>query len=109
MWSFAITIWRSNWRSEVVELTDWKNAKFRHTLAMAHANYATDLLNQGKLDAAIEHLRQAIEADPDFEAPLFNLASCSPPAAMNACSVPTKRLPWPNEPASWLANRILKD
>ena len=56
------------------ELTEWKDAKLRHTLAMAHAARASLLRRQGDFIKATGDYRRAIEADPDYDAPWFNLA-----------------------------------
>ncbi len=55
-------------------LSDWEDPRICHTLALAHMNFATALSGAGQFDRAVEHYRSAIEADPDYEVPLFNLA-----------------------------------
>lgn len=56
------------------ELVKWQDPKLRRTLAMAHMNYATDLKRSGEFEWAIQHYRSAINADPNYEVPWFNLA-----------------------------------
>ncbi len=55
-------------------IAGWKSASLRRTLALARMNYATSLKNRGQLAAAAEYYRKAIEADPEYEVPLWNLA-----------------------------------
>jgi tetratricopeptide (TPR) repeat protein len=55
-------------------LTGWREEKLRRTLALAHMNYATDLKGKGQFEQAVAHYKSAIQADPDFERPLLNLA-----------------------------------
>jgi tetratricopeptide (TPR) repeat protein len=56
------------------QLSQWKDRKLLHTLAMANNNFALDLAGRGEFGEAIRFYRDAIEADPRYEAPLFNLA-----------------------------------
>lgn len=56
------------------QLSQWKDRKLLHTLAMANNNFALDLAGQGKFGQAIRRYRDAIEADPRYVGPLFNLA-----------------------------------
>ncbi len=56
-------------------LSDWKDSRVRRTLAMAHMNYATSLSRRHRFGEAIHHYRAANEADPEYEVPLFNLAT----------------------------------
>lgn len=72
------------------QLTQWKDQKLLNTLAVACMNYATDLKGNGHYELAIEGYRKAIEADPKFEVPLFNLA-----LLLATCS--EKRLRRPDE------------
>jgi tetratricopeptide (TPR) repeat protein len=69
-------------------LSDWEDSRICHVLALAHMNYATALSGAGQFDRAIEHYRSAIDADPDYEVPLFNLAML-----LATCSDPTFRQP----------------
>ena len=55
-------------------VSHWKDRKLRHTLAMAHMNWATASKREGKLKSAIRSYRHAVEADPEYGAPLCNLA-----------------------------------
>ena len=55
-------------------LSGWKDQRIRHTLAMAHMNFGTDLSGDRQFELAMDHYHAAIEADPDYEVPLFNLA-----------------------------------
>lgn len=55
-------------------LSNWEDPRIRHTLALAHMNLATSLSGERRFERAIEHYHAAIEADPDYEVPLFNLA-----------------------------------
>ncbi len=65
------------------ELSDWQDPNTIRTLAIAHNNLADDLRGRGEVVQAIEHYRQAIERDPDYASPVFNLAlllaTCSDP------------------------------
>ena len=56
------------------ELVQWEDPKIRRTLAMAHMNYGTQLKREGEFERAIQHYRSAIDADPNYEVPWFNLA-----------------------------------
>ena len=55
-------------------LTESQDPQLRRVLALAYMNFATTLKDGGRLDLAIENYNKAIEADPDYEVPLFNLA-----------------------------------
>ncbi len=56
------------------QLTRGRDPEVSRDLAMVHNNYAEALRQQGDLQAAITRYRQAIEADPSYAAPIFNLA-----------------------------------
>jgi tetratricopeptide (TPR) repeat protein len=55
-------------------LSEWKDPQLRHTLAMAHTNLAVSLTADRQFGGAIGNYRKAIEADPDYDIPLFDLA-----------------------------------
>lgn len=55
-------------------LTEWKDPKLRHTLALAHTNLASSLTDDSRFGGAVENYRKAIEADPDYDIPVFHLA-----------------------------------
>ncbi len=56
------------------EVTQWKSQKLRRTLAMALNNFALELESRREFRRAIQSYTEASEADPKYEAPLFNLA-----------------------------------
>ena len=56
------------------ELTKWRDRDLRRTLAMAYTNCAITLQRDLQFRPAIQFYRQAIEADPDYDMALFNLA-----------------------------------
>ncbi|MHC4405440.1 MAG: tetratricopeptide repeat protein [Planctomycetota bacterium] len=55
-------------------LTEWKDFPIRRTLAIAYTNSAAASKRDGRLDRAIESYGSAIEADPEYETPLLELA-----------------------------------
>ena len=55
-------------------LTDWKDPKLRHTLALAYTNYAVSFSRRGDFARAIENFQRASEAEPGFDVPIYNLA-----------------------------------
>ena len=60
--------------SRACELTQWNDPKPRRTLALAYMNGATNLKRRRQFERAIEDYRKAMEADPQYDVPLFNLA-----------------------------------
>ncbi len=56
------------------ELSRWEDWTLRRTLAKACSNYAKVFNLRGQYDEAIHFCRKALEADPGFDAPTFNLA-----------------------------------
>lgn len=56
------------------QVTDWKDPKLRHTLALAYTNYAVAFSRRGDFARAIENFRLATQAEPGFEVPAYNLA-----------------------------------
>jgi tetratricopeptide (TPR) repeat protein len=56
------------------ELTHWKDAELCGTLAIAANNVAVELAGGGDAGHAIHYYNLALKADPDYQAPLFNLA-----------------------------------
>ena len=46
-----------------------------HKSAIVHCAVAADLFRRGEFEGAIQHYETAIDADPDYDLPLFNLAS----------------------------------
>jgi len=69
-------------------LTGWKDPRIRRTLALAYMNSATALKDEQQFQRAIENYRAAIDADPDYDVPLFNLA-----LLLATCSDETLRQP----------------
>jgi tetratricopeptide (TPR) repeat protein len=55
-------------------LSQWEDPQLRRTLAKAYANSAKALNAAGRFAEAVDCCRAAIEADPEYEPPLFNLA-----------------------------------
>jgi protein O-mannosyl-transferase len=68
------------------ELTQWQNEKLRRTLAMVLNNSALEAESRGDFRRAVEGYSEAAEADPGYEAPLFNLA-----LLLTTCGDPTLR------------------
>jgi tetratricopeptide (TPR) repeat protein len=71
--------------TQACDLTNWQEPKPRRVLSMAYMNLATAQKNDGQFDAAVENYNRAIEADPGYDAPLFNqalLLSSSPDPAL---------------------------
>jgi len=56
------------------ELTEWNDPEMLRTLAMVHNNHAVKLGADGQYDRAIDCYNRAIETDPRYSAPVFNLA-----------------------------------
>jgi len=56
------------------ELTQWEDADLLRTLAMAYTNYAATLQRAAQFRPAVQYYNMAIEADPDYDLPMFNLA-----------------------------------
>ncbi len=56
------------------QLTDWKAGRILRKLAIVRTNVAGALASQLAFSEAIQMYRLAIEADPDFDVPRFNLA-----------------------------------
>lgn len=54
--------------------TEWKDREILHRFAQVHCAFAEDLAAQGQVKEAVRHYAMSIEADPDFDVPLFNLA-----------------------------------
>jgi len=79
------------------EQTKWGDPQLCHTLAVAHMNFASALRRDRRFDLAIKNYNKAIEANPDYEVPLFNLA-----LLLATCSDPKFRRP---EEAVRLAER----
>jgi tetratricopeptide (TPR) repeat protein len=61
--------------TEACRLTEGKEPSLVRTLAVAHMNYATALKGEARFEPAIENYGKAIETDPEYEVPLFNLAT----------------------------------
>jgi protein O-mannosyl-transferase len=55
-------------------LSEWKDPTIRRTLATAQMNFATALRGERQFERAMDHYHRAIESDPNYEVPLFNLA-----------------------------------
>lgn len=55
-------------------VTGWKDTKIRRALAMACSGKAADLMARGRPGEAEKSFRQAIEAAPDYDVALLNLA-----------------------------------
>ncbi len=56
------------------ELAKEDKSRLRHTLAIAHTNFAVSLAAEGQFGRAIDHCRKAIQADPHYDKPRFNLS-----------------------------------
>ena len=56
------------------ELTEWKNPESLSILATAYNNSAVDWTNRSDFGRAIECYNKAIETDPEYATPVFNLA-----------------------------------
>lgn len=56
------------------DLTQWEDANLLRTLAMAYTNYAATLQRGGQFRPAVQYYNMAIEADPDYDLAMFNLA-----------------------------------
>ena len=86
------------------EITDGNDPKLRHTLAVAHASAASNMNRKGEFQQAVDQYYEAIEIDPDYDVPVFNLA-----LLLATCSDEKLRRP---EEAVRLAEdgrRLLKD
>jgi tetratricopeptide (TPR) repeat protein len=59
---------------QACRLSRWKDPKFRRTLATAYMNLGTAQKRDGQFRGAIRNYRNAAASDPEYEAPLFNLA-----------------------------------
>ena len=57
------------------EYSQRKDQKALHQAAIVHCAVAGDLLGRGQYERAILHYRTAIDTDPDYDLPLFNLAT----------------------------------
>ena len=68
---YELAIRLASWAGE---LCHWNDADVVHTLAVAYNNFAIELGNRGEFARAIECYQKAIERDPHYAAPLFNLA-----------------------------------
>jgi tetratricopeptide (TPR) repeat protein len=55
-------------------LTEWLDPDLTYTLARAHTTLANTYEAAGQYGLAIDHFCKAIEADPEYDMPLFNLA-----------------------------------
>lgn len=56
------------------EITDWQEPTSRNKLSTVHGIIADCCAAQAQFDRAVYHYREALEADPANDAPLFNLA-----------------------------------
>ncbi|NLS93811.1 MAG: tetratricopeptide repeat protein [Planctomycetaceae bacterium] len=56
------------------QLSRWDNPRYLHTLAIAHARLGQSLIDEGQLRRAVEQYRTALEADPNAESALLQLA-----------------------------------
>ena len=52
-----------------------KDSQALRQAAIVHSAAARDLLERGEFQEAIDHFKTAVEADPDYDLPLFNLAA----------------------------------
>lgn len=68
---YELAIRLASWAGE---LSQGNDPKVTHTLAVVHNNYAVDLGERGQTQQAVEHYEKAIQTDPAYAAPLFNLA-----------------------------------
>ncbi len=56
------------------ELTEWKDQKLLHTLAMAYNNFAVELEHGGEFRRAIGYYNKSRKVEPGYKDPVFNLA-----------------------------------
>lgn len=56
------------------ELSQWKEPRYLHGLAVVHSSFAASLANAGEVGPAIENFNNAIKADPSYDLPYYNLA-----------------------------------
>ena len=75
-------------------LTDWKDPKLRHTLALAYTNYAVSFSRRGDFARAMLNFQRASEAEPGFDVPIYNLA-------LLLLSCPKEDLRQPQRGAEW--------
>ena len=65
-------------------ITKGEKPRLRRTLSLAHMNYASLLRSEGRYGEAVEHLQAAMDADPEYQKPMLNLAlllaSCEDPS-----------------------------
>ncbi len=65
-------------------ITKGEKPRLRRTLSLAHMNYASLLRSEGRYQEAVEHLQAAMDADPEYQKPMLNLAlllaSCEDPS-----------------------------
>jgi tetratricopeptide (TPR) repeat protein len=55
-------------------LTEWRDRELLHTLALVYNNTAVDLAENGRFDRAVDLYRKAVQSDPRYAAPAFNLS-----------------------------------
>jgi tetratricopeptide (TPR) repeat protein len=68
---YELAIRLANWAGE---LCQWNDPEVVHTLAVVYNNFAVSLGAKGDFARAVEYYAKSIETDPDYAAPLFNLA-----------------------------------
>ncbi len=68
---YELAIRLANWAGD---LSQWKNEKVVHTLALAYNNYAVELGDRRQFGRAIDYYHKAFQTEPQYAAPRFNLA-----------------------------------
>ena len=68
---YELAIRLGNW---ACELSQWKDQKVLHRLAVAYNNFAVELSAARQFDRAIDLYHRAYRTDPQYASPRFNLA-----------------------------------
>ena len=56
------------------DLTEWKHPRYLRGLATAYSSFAQSLALRGETAQAVENFKHAIDADPNYDLPRYNLA-----------------------------------
>jgi len=59
---------------QACQITGWKEPRIQRKLSIVCTNLADELVARGEYELAILEYRRAIQADPDYDVPLFNSA-----------------------------------
>jgi len=81
------------------QLTQWKDPRLLKGFAIAHCNFAADLVRHGEFERAIEHYDDVLEVFPNDKFAVFNLAwllaTCPDESLRNpARAVELAKTPW---------------